>query len=154
METIQEETPKKPNAIRKFFKIIGIIALVVVGLIVALIAYFWLDNYLAEKEQDKVKMTISYDTEKCTDKNYPLYITVANNSKGAIKKTSFDLQITAKGHSDNLSSYLTDYKTDVIIQPNYVSSNCWGYTLKPEYKYIIPEGLEFKISYQHATFEE
>lgn len=145
---------QQKNTIKKFFKVIGIIVLVVVSLVVALLAYFWLDSYLAEKEQEKVKMTISYDTEKCTDRKQPLYITIANDSKKVIKNTSFDIEITRKGYSNDLADY-SDYKTDMIIEPSYVSSGCWSYGLKPENKnYNNPNDLEFEINHKRVTFEE
>lgn len=154
METQQEETLTKPNAIKNFFKIVGKIALGIVILIIAVVAYFWYVDYLDQKQKDKVEMTVVYDTTKCTDKNYPLYITIANNAKKPVKHTSFDIAITRKGYSNDLADY-SNYETDLIIKPSYVSSNCWSYKLKPENKsYDNPSNLEFKISYKYITFEE
>lgn len=137
--------------IGKIIKILGIIIGIIVILILIIFIYTYNDSKKREKEQEKVKMSIEYNLKKCNE-DYPLFITIENNTDKTINNINFDLKITRRGHSTDIGDY-TDYNSDLIMGPGKAFGNCYLYRLKNEYKkYNNPADLQFEISYKHVYF--
>jgi len=137
--------------IGKIIKILGIILGIIAILILIIFIYTYNDNKKKKGEQEKVKMSIEYNLKKCNE-DYPLFITIENNTDKTINNINFDLKITRRGHSTNLDNY-TNYNSDLIIKPGEAFGNCYLYRLKNEYKmYNNPIDLQFEISYKYVYF--
>lgn len=137
------------------FKIIGYIILGIIVLIILAVALmFWLDRKEREVE-DKVKITVEYNPDKCLKDIAPLLVTFENTSDRTVEYISYDISIYRKGYSSDISEN-SHYWTDKIMKPNDVYWECAPIRLENTYNYYQnkPEELEFKISYKSVRFSK
>lgn len=140
--------------IKKVFKVIGIIILILI--IVYILYEFNNDKLKRERIQleDKIIVSVNYDLSEC-DKNFPLLVTISNNSNQVVNFIEYDILIHRKGYSTEISysSYKYDkrikYSSDKILMPGMVHTQCWKYFVNEEYeKYNSPVNLNFEIGKQ------
>lgn len=114
--------------------------------------YFALQDWRKKHWEDKVEMTVRYDTKVCEDNSYPLAVTIKNHSSGTIKVVYFNITVRLIGYSDNLND-LWRYKSDKIIKPEEAHTSCWQYKLRSNKKqYNDPRYLEFEIRDKRVNF--
>jgi hypothetical protein len=136
--------------IKKIFKIIVWIIGIVVILAIVGVSSTLVYKYITETiPSEKVEITIKYNKKVCTDKKFPLYIQIRNNSNKTIVKTYFDVGIKLKGRSSDLKEYsYQDYSDDKIIKPNNTYKNCWRMPkFKTKYEEYETEKMLPKLNY-------
>jgi hypothetical protein len=148
--------------------IIGIILLfifpkqvgILIGLAVAGIGVTYL--YLQAEENDRkkqkeaVKITVAYDLKACSEE-YPIHITVRNDSKKKVNEVSWNISAHKPGYSNNVvdygysGEYSTPYSSDKIINPGQGYGLCYkAPTIKGSDK---PEALNWSAVSKSIYFE-
>ncbi len=108
--------------IKKIFKIINKIILIIILLIICVGYYFYQKEQKKEKQSEKVIMTIKYDLYNC-EKEYPLFVTISNNSNKIINFIEYSISIYEKGYSTDISTF-NKYSSDRIITPGMTYNQC------------------------------
>lgn len=81
---------------------------------------------------------------------FPLKVTITNNSVRQILRTSFTIGIFAKGRSTDLSKY-ESYESDKILNPGESDTTRWRVPSKEDLK--NPEDYEYRVKYKHVNFK-
>lgn len=127
---------------------------IIVGCIALLIyAFIYLPDKNRKMLQEKIVVTVSYDTTKC-GVGYPLSISITNSSNKTISKVTWNIDAYQSGYSTNLASYNNDYLCDKILKPGERWTLCYTVpsSLKAEGKLIGMLG--YRISNKYAYFQD
>ncbi len=113
------------QVIKKLFVWIvkGLLIIALLGFLV----YLWFSFsgwYSNGRHKNKVQVVAKFDKLHCSDKSYPLSITVVNLSSKTIEHIGIRIKVTTKGFSSRLNSY-GDFDSDKILKPNEGYRNCW-----------------------------
>ena len=73
-------------------------------------------------DEKKLVTTISHHSRDCADKQYPVALTVQNNSNKKLLARSVMVSLTQKGHSTIL--HATQLENDAILQPGFEQVTC------------------------------
>ena len=129
-----------------------------IGIIIAVIALlyyacFYLPDQNRKILQEKVVVTVLWDTTKC-GVEYPLFISVNNNSNKIMSKVTWAVEAYKPGYSTNLAGYNNDYCCDKILKPGEIWTLCYRVpsSLKAEAKPIST--LEYRIAYKNVYFQD
>ena len=136
--------------IKKIFKTILWIIGIVVILVVIGVSSTFVYKYITETiPSEKVEITVEYRKKVCTEKKFPLFIQIKNNSNKTIVKTYFDVGVKLKGRSSDLKNFsYQDYSDDKIIEPTKTYRNCWRLPkLKTKYEEYETEKMLPKLIY-------
>lgn len=144
---------KIKQKIKKIVKIALFLFVAIALLILAVIIYNYIDSQKKAAEQEKVKVTATYNIERC-NKEYPLLVVFTNDSDKVVNSISFRLKITKKGYSKDINKSYLNYESDKIINQKESFGACYRYELDYGYEKISPEALNFEIDYKSAYFKE
>ena len=117
---------KWPRKTLKYFGFCVVVTIVISAIIVGIIKY---PDYKNDKIKQNIKIDVKYDTIRCSDKEYPLALTIKNFSDTKVYKVEFTIHAYAKGRSTNLVDYGGRYACDRIIAPDEEVRACFP-TLK------------------------
>ncbi len=110
------------------------------------------DGAKAAKEEEKVKMTVSYAPQNC-DAAHPLQITVLNGSPLIVIKTDWIYEVYRIGFSTQLAEG-DRFEADSMIRPGEEHTFC---TELPEFtqRVAVPASeLEYRIADRNVAFRE
>lgn len=140
--------------IKRIFKIIGIIILILIAIIVVYCIIFNSIEKRTKAEQDKVKVSVGYDLNKCSE-DHPLAVMVTNETTKTVNSISIYLGIYRKRRSTDIGEYSwRNLPWDLIVEPSQTLTQCWSYKLQDPYKqYNNPNELEFKIDSKYTSFQ-
>ena len=131
------------------------IGLGVVGLIIAL----WLVYIEApERQKDalnkRVDVSVMHSLYSCNH-DFPLLVTIINNSSKTITKVEWNISIYIPGHSTDISGFDHSYfSSDKILKPGVVLKSC--YRLPPKMKGNNQDlgSLRYVISSKYVYFKD
>lgn len=86
------------------------------------------------------------------DAQYPIFVTVTNNSQKVIEYVTFYISAKRAGRSTVVSDYKV-YSSDLIIAPNQSGVGCVDVPLKSEYRHLDLKELEYEIKLENVTFK-
>lgn len=129
------------------------IGIIIGGIALLIYAFIYLPEQKREMLQEKIVVTVSYDKIKCSVE-YPLFISVNNNSNKTISKVTWHVDSYQPGYSTNLAGYNNDYYCDKILKPGERWTLCFTVpsSLKAEGKPISM--LEYRISNKYAYYQD
>ncbi len=110
------------------------------------------DGAKAAKEEEKVKMIVSYAPQNC-DAAHPLQITVVNGSPLTVIKTDWSYEVYRIGFSTQLAEG-DRFEADSMIRPGEEYTFC---TELPEFtqRVAVPTSeLEYRIADRNVAFRE
>ena len=144
-----------------FFIIIKIVGVVISLVVVIFLVYFLYSKTietLLKYEKDKVDVSVVYSfAENCKKEEYPLSVEIKNYSNRTILETEFQIKVTRKGYSKDITSehgLYYPYSTDIIIKPGATFYNCWKVPfLKDLYKDYAKKDLIYKIIWKDVKFK-
>lgn len=128
----------------------GITALCLVGLGVAIGGYFWQQSAQAERERDSILASASTGAERCTDPDYPVLVTLHNGSRRTVERVSFMLQGRRPNHSDTIFNM---YRySDYILAPDKRASACFSVDRYGDKANEDVHALEWAVDVSTVTF--
>ena len=140
--------------IKRILKWVVFAVLGIVVLFLCLSAYNNFDEWFKNGRYKKnVLVKVEFDKSVCSTKEYPLHITIVNNSTKTIKSTYIDLIVTKKGYSAKINDYggLSD---DKIIEPKTTWSSCWMVKGKSYNSKLDGENMDVALDYFTVTFND
>jgi hypothetical protein len=113
------------SLMKKFLKITLIVCGSLVALAVIVFSCVLYQDYVKQKEEASVIMTIDYKHELCQDNpDYPLLVIVTNRSKRTLKSIGFHVEVYENGRSENLSEY-SYFEWHGIVAADKISFACY-----------------------------
>ncbi|MFA5652069.1 MAG: hypothetical protein WC933_01775 [Candidatus Paceibacterota bacterium] len=104
--------------------------------------------------KQKNSIDISIKVSDSCEQNFPISVTIINNSNRVIKNISIYPEARREGYSKNLAGYNSKIETDKIIIPNNGYKVCWkgvlDYGVDKTYK---PENLKWSVGSFNVEFE-
>lgn len=126
------------------------ITITAIPITIGLIIWGWY-YYTYVYPQKKVGISLVYDEKEC-GKDFPLRVSIKNNSNNVIKYSSWNIGVYKPDFSSDLSNYSkNNFNSDKIIKPKESFSVCC--IIPTETKLLSPETYMYKIEYYHFTFE-
>ena len=111
--------------------------------------YEWFQNNRTLAEEEKVKITASYDPVACALQT-PILANVVNGSRREVASVRFDIAVKRRGYSNEIGR-LSRLLDDRPMLPGAQSHYC--YALPVLIPAVAPEELEFMIPLQFVTFK-
>lgn len=111
--------------------------------------YEWLENSRNLAEEEKVKITASFDPVACALQT-PVLAKVVNGSSREVLSVRFDIAVKRRGYSNEIGR-LSRLLDDRPMTPGAQSHYC--YALPVLIPAVKPEELEFLIPLQFVTFK-
>lgn len=122
--TPQEKAESVLIIIKKLFKWAVVGTLVVVLLFALLLGYLSIQEWFTiDRHKSKIKVELTFNAPDC-DKEYPLGVSIKNNSSKTLTNISVDFKVAKKGYSSELNNY-SGITSDKILAPNEASGFCY-----------------------------
>jgi len=138
---------------RLIFKWIFIVAGVLVGLVLLLVAAFYSYNwYTNDRHVQNVQFLITADRKECPDDKYPIHIIIGNGSGRTLQHVTFSLSARQPRRSSDLAEY-NSYEDDHIIPPQQGYGGC---LIAPKLKEPVADTrtLEWSIKFKTLDFRD
>ena len=81
---------------------------------------------LDDQARAAVVVWVRYDRDSCPDREYPLWTRVRNGPDRTLESVDWKVTITEPGHSSDLLDGEGRYKSDRILKPGWVCTDCFG----------------------------
>jgi hypothetical protein len=107
----------------------GLIVVAILGL-GAFYLYLQADENARKKQQDSVTVSVLYNLKACS-KDYPLHVSIKNDSSKIVDKVSWNIGALKPGYSNNIVDYgysieySTPFSSDKILNPNQQHGLCY-----------------------------
>lgn len=127
-----------------------ILTSIMVFIVTLIVGYIYLDDYLRKKRGAAIRIAVSFDLWKCSSE-YPLLITIKNDSGSIMNSVKFSLEGIRSGYSDPIyESSFQQYRTDKIIRSGESYENCWKV---PQLSYERPGGDKERFPPQNLNWQ-
>lgn len=155
--TPQEKAESVLIIIKKLFKWAVIGTLVVVLLFALLFGYLSVQEWFTtDRHKSNIKVELTFNAPDC-DKEYPLGVSIKNNSSKTLTNISFYFKVTKKGYSSKLNNY-HDIESDKILAPKEEIGFCSKVESKDstgfDRKYLKGPDLVVVVTSFHPTFKD
>lgn len=155
--TPQEKAESVLIIIKKLFKwaVVGI--LVVILFIALLLGYSSVQEWFTtDRHKSKIKVDLTFNSPEC-DKEYPLGVSIKNNSSKTLTNISIYFKVTKKGYSSELNNY-RGTNSDKILAPKEEVSFCSMVEAKDstgfKQEYLKGPNLVVEITSFHPKFKD
>lgn len=90
-------------------------------------AFSILEAIGVKEPKDNVEVTVKFAPEQCSDKAYPLFITVNNSSNVTVEAVHFNVIGRRAGYSQEIyyDTFRKGYVSDRILDPRQSDSRCY-----------------------------
>jgi hypothetical protein len=99
-----------------------------------------------------ISVNISYNISKCNHE-YPLLVTIKNNSPKTLTKVEWHLNIYMPGYSTDIAGWQNEYSSDKILKPGEMRSSCYKLPLNFSAKNQDPSSLKYEVSNKYFYFQ-
>lgn len=108
----------------KLFETMWRLFLMLVAIAAAVGAWAWYEQ--AYPLKDEVKITVLQKSPDCKDPEYPVRVTLENESNKTLGEIDFAFRLYEQGESENIIEGGWDYiESHSILEPNYVLTSCY-----------------------------
>lgn len=106
--------------------------------------------YTYERHASKVEVVVKFDNNICSNKKFPLFVSIKNNSSRTVESINIYVNVYRHGHSTKLNSW-DNLELDNIIKSSYYYSTCFAVQSKNS-SYSFPVylgGINMDVELDH-----